>query len=151
MRQPELKIEEEIIEKTLKELEDEFTEKNYTRDVAIWSCATDVINHLNVTQEKDLIKKSITKAFMISNWTQRVYFIARSVTMTVMGALITLAVFWQLGTVNVIQDFLLGVASYLASLYITRLFDDRILKFSEKLLVYLESHTRLRDFIVSKF
>ena len=151
MKQPELTIEDGVIDNVLKELEDEFVEKVYSKDIVNCSCAMDVINHVNVTKEKDQIKKSITKAFVVSNWTQRVYFIVRSVIMTIMGAIITLAVFWQLGTVNVIEDFLLGVVSYLISLSVTRLFDNRIVKFSENVLVYLDNHIKLRDFVVKRF
>ena len=153
MKQPELTIEDEVIDNVLKELEDELVERVYSKDLVdcTCTCASTVINHMKVMEEKDQIKKDIIKAFVVSNWTQRVYFIVRSVAMTIMGAIITLAVFWQLGTVNVIEDFLLGVVSYLISLSVTRLFDNRIVKFSENVLVYLDNHVKLRDFVVKKF
>lgn len=108
---PELNIDEGLVESILTELEDELVEKVYSKDLVTCTCASAVINHVNTIEEKEEIKKGITKAFLVSTWTQRIYFVVRSVIMTIAGALITLAVFWELGTINVIEDFLLGIAS----------------------------------------
>jgi hypothetical protein len=71
--------------------------------------------------------------------------------MTILGAIITLAVFWQLGTINVTEDFIAGISTYIVCLGLTRLFDTKIVNVSRNVLGYLGGHTKLRDFIVKNF
>jgi uncharacterized membrane protein len=67
------------------------------------------------------------------------------------GAVITLAVFWELGKINVIEDFVLGISTYVICLALTRLFDSRMVNMSHSVLAYLGGHTQLRDFILKYF
>jgi hypothetical protein len=71
--------------------------------------------------------------------------------MTILGAIITLAIFWRLGTINVTEDFVLGISTYAICLALSRLFDKRIVSISEMIIVYFGEHTKLRDFIVKNF
>jgi hypothetical protein len=148
---PEISIDDELVEKVLRELEDELAAKVYSKDIVDCACASTVINQVDTREEKEKIKKDITKAFVVSSWTQRIYFVVRSVIMTILGAIITLAVFWQLRTINVIEDFILGISTYVICLVLSRLFDTKIVNVSKSILGYLSGHTKLRDFIVKNF
>ncbi len=148
---PEINIDDGLIENVLRELEDELVEKVYSRDMPHSSHARDLIGKLNVKKEKEEIKRDITKAFVVSSWTQRVYFVVRSVIMTILGAVITLAVFWQLGKINVIEDFMLGIATYVICLGVTRVFDSKMVDLSHNVLGYLGGHTKIRDLILKYF
>jgi hypothetical protein len=106
---------------------------------------------VNTKDEKEKIKKDIAKAFVVSSWTERIYFVVRTVIMTILGAIITLAIFWRLGTINVIEDFVLGISTYVICLGLTRLFDAKIFDISQDVLEYLGGHAKLRDFIVKNF
>ena len=114
-------------------------------------CVTTILNQVNTSDAKRKMKEEITRALIISGWTQRIYFDVRSMMMTVLGALITLAVFWQVRTVDLVGDFLLGLTTYLVALMVSRLFDSKIVNISRALLEYLEEHTKLRDLIVNSF
>ncbi len=72
----------------------------------------------------------------------------RSMIMTLFGAIITLTVFWRVGTVDVVGHFLPGLTTYFTALVLSRLFDSRMVIASKSFLKYLEGHNRLRDFIV---
>ena len=148
---PEMSIDDGLIESILIELEDELAQKVQSKAIFDCACASTVIKKSTAKEDKEKIKKDIARAFVISSWTQRLYFVVRSVIMTILGAVITLAVFWKLGTINVIEDFVLGISTYIICLCLTRLFDTRILKMSQNVLVYLGRHTKLRDFIVKNF
>jgi hypothetical protein len=148
---PEISIDDGLVENVLRELEDELAEKVYSKDIVDRACATTVISKVSVKEEKEKIRKDIAKAFVISSWTQRMYFVVRSVIMAILGAIITLVVFWQLGTINVIEDFILGISTYVICLGLTRLFDTKIVNISRNALGYLGGHTKLRDFIVKNF
>ena len=102
-------------------------------------------------EEKEEIKKDITKAFVVSSWTQRMYFVVRSVIMTILGAIITLGVFWELGKINAVEDFALGISTYVVCLALTRLFDSRIVSLSHSVLAYLGGHSKPRDVFLKHF
>jgi hypothetical protein len=148
---PEITIDDGLVENVLRELEDELVEKVYSKDIVDCACASTVINQVDTIEEKGKIKKDIAKAFVVSSWTQRIYFVVRSAIMTILGAILTLGVFWRLGTINVFEDFILGISTYVIFLVLSRLFDTRIVRTSKSILGYLGEHTKLRDFIVKYF
>jgi hypothetical protein len=148
---PELDIDDRLVDNILRELEDALVEKVYSKEIFGITSASAVINLVDTQQERETIKKDVIKAFVVSSRTQRLYFIVRSIIMTIAGALITLAVFLRLGTINLIEDFILGITSYLICLTLTRLLDARIVEISGNMLIYLNEHTKLRDFVVSHF
>jgi len=144
---PEIGLEGELAENVLKELKDEFLSRVTLADAGKTS-PSEVLNQAAIEDERKSIKNDIAKAFFISNSTQRMYFIVRSLMMTIFGAIITLAVFWQLGKINVFEDFALGASLYAISLIISRLFDAEIVSISKYLVGYLGKHPKLRDFII---
>ena len=63
--------------------------------------------------------------------------------MTILGAIITLAVFLQLGKVDFVESGILGISTYVICLGLTSIFNSRIVDLSDKLLEYLTQHVKL--------
>jgi hypothetical protein len=61
---PEISIDDGLIEKVLRELEDELVEKVYSKDMFHSAHARNIISKVNVKKEKEEIKKDITKALV---------------------------------------------------------------------------------------
>jgi len=148
---PEISVYGQLVENVLKGLEDEFIGRISPMNAVQRVPVIGTLNQVTVEEERESIKKNISKALLVSNQTQRIYFVVRSMIMTILGAIITLGIFWQLGTINVVEDFVLGVSTYAICLVLSRLFDKRIFNISERVIVYLGEHARLRDFIVRNF
>ena len=144
-------VEEELVNKILIELGDKLDEKASCNEIVDSVCANMVLTKIDAYNERDAIRREIAKAFVISSRTQRIYFDIRSIIMTVFGAIITLIVFWRVGTVDVAGDFLLGVSTYFIALVLSRLFESRIVSASRDFLKFIEGHNKLRDFIVKNF
>jgi len=149
--EPTISVEEEIISKVLKELGSKLDEKASCSEVTDPVCINNVLTKMNNSEELQRIKNEIAEAFVISSWTQRIYFDVRSIMMTIFGAIITFLVFWRVGTVNVFGDFALGFATYFVALVLSRLIDSRIVKMSRGFLRFSDRHKRLRNFIVKTF
>jgi hypothetical protein len=148
---PEIGVEGQLVENVLKKLESEFSERISPMSTVDRVSAVGLLNQTSVEEERQSIRKDIMKALLVSNQTQRIYFVVRSVMMTILGAIITLAIFWRLGTINVIEDFALGISTYAICLVLSRLFDERIVNISKMIVVYLGEHTKLRNFVVKNF
>jgi hypothetical protein len=148
---PEISVEGQLVENVMRKLEDEFSERIFRSNTVDEASTVGVLDRKTVEAERESIKKNIAKALLVSNQTQRIYFVVRSMIMTILGAIITLAIFWQLGTINVMEDFALGISTYAICLVLSRLFDKRIVSLSKKIIAYLGGHTKLRDFIVKNF
>jgi len=142
-------VESQLVENVLEELE--FSKRIFPRDTVNRVSATGVSNQTNFREGREGIKENIAKALLLSSQTQRLYFVVRSMLMTVLGAIITLAIFWRLGTINVVEDFVLGVSTYAVCLVLSRLFDKRIVNISKMIVVRLGEHAKLRDFILKFF
>ena len=148
---PEIGVEGQLVENVLKKLESEFSERISPMNTVDRVSAVGVLNQTSADEERQSIRKDIMKALLVSNQTQRLYFVVRSMLMSIMGAIITLAIFWQLGTINLIEDFLLGISTYAICLVLSRLFDRKIVNISQRIIVRLGDHAKLRNFIVKNF
>ena len=82
--------------------------------------------------------------------TQRLYFVVRSVLMSLISALIYFFVVWYLGAINAVQAAFLGVFVFVALLVASRLFDKQIVTASKKIIRFLNRHERLRTFVLKK-
>ena len=148
---PAISVEEELVNKILRELGGKPSAEALCKDLIDPVCTNTVLIKLDSPKELEKIRREIAEAFVVSSWTQRVYFDVRSIIMTIFGAIITLVVFWRIDTVNVAGDFLLGFSTYFIALVLSRLFDSKIVQVSRNFLRYIEGHNRLRDFIVKNF
>jgi len=146
----EIGMEGQLVENVLKQLQSEFSERIFSTNPSNRASAG-ISEQTTIEEERESIKKEFRKAISVSNQMQRLYFVVRSLMMSILGALITFVIVWQLGTINVIGDFVLGISTYAVCLLLSRLFDERIVNISRKIILYLEGHTKLRNFIVRTF
>jgi hypothetical protein len=140
----------QLVENVLKQLESEFYERIISATTTSRASAR-VSNQTTIERERENIKKEFTKAISVSNQTQRLYFVIRSMLMSILGALITFVIIWHLGTINVMGESVLGISTYAACLALSRLFDEKIIGISKRIIQYLAGHRKLRDFIVKSF
>jgi hypothetical protein len=82
--------------------------------------------------------------------TQRLYFVVRSVLMSLISALIYFLVVLYLGAIDAVQAAFLGVFVFVAALVASRLFDKQIVTASKKIIRFLNKHERLRTFVLKK-
>jgi ABC-type transport system involved in cytochrome bd biosynthesis fused ATPase/permease subunit len=82
--------------------------------------------------------------------TQRLYFVVRSVLMSLISAVIYFLVVLYLGAIDAVQAAFLGVFVFVASLVVSRLFDKQIVHASKKIIRFLNKHERLRTFVLKK-
>jgi hypothetical protein len=148
---PNISVEEELVNKILSNLGEKLDEEASCKELVDPICTNTVLTKLDSHMEREKIRKEIVEAFIISSWTQRIYFDVRSIIMTIFGAILTAVVFWRVGTVNITGDFLLGFSTYFIALILSRLFDSKIVDMSRSFLRYIEGHNKLRDFIVKTF
>lgn len=148
---PSISVEDELISKVLEDLGGKRDDEVSSSEVVDPVCANTVLTKMETGDELERIRRDIAEAFLVSSWTQRIYFDVRSVIMTIFGAIITLVVFWRMRTVDVVGDFFLGFSTYLAALVLSRLFDSRLVQLSRNFLRFFEGHKRLRSFIVKNF
>ena len=99
----------------------------------------------------EMRKEVVIRALLAYTWTQRLYFIVRSALMGIMGAVLSAAIVLLFGEVNALQVAIIGVASFIATLAITRLFDARITQGSKRIVSTLSHHQRLRTVILNHF
>jgi len=96
----------------------------------------------------DRLRRIIRYAFLSTIQTYRLYFIIRSASISILGALPFFIVVLILGSIDVVQTILLGVFVFVFSLIITRLFEKFIVKFAQRIIIILQRHKRVRDFIL---
>jgi len=82
--------------------------------------------------------------------TQRLYFVVRSVLMSLISALIYFIVVLYMGEIDAIQAAFLGVFVFVVALVVSRLFDKQIVIASKKIIRFLNKHERLRTFVLKK-
>jgi len=82
--------------------------------------------------------------------TQRLYFVVRSVLMSLISALIYFLVVLYLGSIDAVQAALLGVFVFVAALVVSRLFDKQIVTASKKIISFLNKHERIRTFVLKR-
>ena len=108
-------------------------------------------------EEQSQFAKTRTAMTMVlwnSVQTQRLYFVVRSVIMSLISALIYFTVVLYLGSIDAVQAALVGVFVFIIALIASRLFDKQIVAGSKKIIRYLnkyeetlEPHLRLMDAI----
>jgi hypothetical protein len=144
-----MEFDDELVQRAIRECEE-----SQTNEIAN-SCFAGLIlsqlKQVSLGQELESTKREIIKVLLASTWTQRLYFIVRSMLMSLIGGVLTLAIIWYLGSIDVIEGFLIGTFIFIASLMISRLFDPAIFKAINKMVRYLSRHDRLRHIIVTNF
>lgn len=95
-------------------------------------------------------ERTMTNLVVASVRMERLYFVVRSVIMSLMSALVALVVVWYLGTIGVAQAVFLGILSFVVSLVVSRLFDKQIVGVSTRIVKFLMRHRRAREFVLKK-
>jgi hypothetical protein len=101
--------------------------------------------------ERDIGKRAVIKALLVSTWHQRLYFILRSLIMGLVGAFLTFVFVLIFGSITLAIEIPLGIFTFIFTLAVSRLFDVQIVKAVRIIVDYLGNHPRLRDFILSHF
>jgi flagellar biosynthesis protein FlhB len=101
--------------------------------------------------ERDVGKKAVIKALLLSTWHQRLYFIVRSMIMGILSASVTFLFVLYFGSINIRLQAILGIFTFMFSLTASRLFDVQIVKATKKIVAFLGNHKSLRDFILNHF
>jgi len=101
--------------------------------------------------ERDVGKKAVIKALLISTWQQRLYFIIRSFIMGLLGASVTFLFILYFGSVNFRLQIILGMCTFVFSLAISRLLDVQIVRATKQIVAFLGNHGTLRDFLLNHF
>jgi ABC-type transport system involved in cytochrome bd biosynthesis fused ATPase/permease subunit len=98
----------------------------------------------------DRTRQAMKAVLVESVQTQRLYFVVRSVLMSLISALIYFTVVLYFGTINAFQAAFIGVFVFVAALVVSRLFDKQIVKISKKIIQYLNKYKRIRKFVLKR-
>ena len=102
-------------------------------------------------RERDVGKKAVVEALLVSTWHTRLYFIIRSFIMGLLSASITFAFVLAFHSITLALEIPLGIFSFVFSLAASRLLDVQIVRATKLIVNYLASHKTLRDFVLSHF
>ena len=95
-------------------------------------------------------RKAITMVLAESVRTQRLYFVVRSVLMSLISALIYFIAVLYLGEIGAFQAAFLGVFVFIVALITSRIFDKQIVRASKRIIRFLTKHEKLRLFVLQK-
>jgi ABC-type transport system involved in cytochrome bd biosynthesis fused ATPase/permease subunit len=93
---------------------------------------------------------AMTDVIAESVYTQRLYFVVRSVLMSLISAVIYFLVVLYLGAIDAVQAAFLGVFVFIAALIVSRLFDKQIVTASKKIIRFLNKHKRTKTFVLRR-
>ena len=96
------------------------------------------------------IRQAMTAVLAESVQTQRLYFVVRSVLMSLISALIYFVVVLYFGTIDAIQAALIGAFVFIVALVVSRLFDKKIVKGSKKIIHFLSKYKKIRTFVLRR-
>ncbi len=106
------------------------------------------LDNASSQHERDLGKKALVKALLISTWLQRLYFVLRAFVMSVLSAALTFSFILVFGAINFSLAVVLGIVSFVFSLMVSRLFDEELVKLTRNIVEFLADHKSLRSFII---
>jgi ABC-type transport system involved in cytochrome bd biosynthesis fused ATPase/permease subunit len=95
-------------------------------------------------------RSAMTAVLVESVQMQRLYFVVRSVIMSLISALIYFIVVLYFGTINAVQAAFLGVFVFIVALVASRLFDKQIVTASKKIIRFLNKYQRIRTFVLKR-
>jgi ABC-type transport system involved in cytochrome bd biosynthesis fused ATPase/permease subunit len=95
-------------------------------------------------------RRAMTTVLVDSVQTQRLYFVVRSVLMSLISALIYFVVVLYFGTIDAVQAAFLGVFVFIVALVVSRLFDKQIVAASKKIIRFLNKYRKIRAFVLKR-
>jgi ABC-type transport system involved in cytochrome bd biosynthesis fused ATPase/permease subunit len=95
-------------------------------------------------------RRAMTAVLAESVQTQRLYFVVRSVLMSLISALVYFVVVLYFGTIDAVQAAFLGIFVFVVALVVSRLFDKQIIAASKRIISYLNRHRGFRRFVLKR-
>jgi len=95
-------------------------------------------------------REAMMNVLVDSVQTQRLYFVVRSVLMSLISAVIYFIVVLYFGTIDAVQAAFLGVFVFIVALVVSRFFDKQIVRASKKIIQYLNKYKRVRTFVLKR-
>jgi len=111
----------------------------------------DQANQASTKQERDIGRRAVVKALLVSTWHTRLYFIIRALIMGIIGASITFSAVLIFHQITLAIEIPLGIFSFIFSLAISRLLDVPIVKATKAVVNYLADHEAARNLILNHF
>ncbi len=102
-------------------------------------------------RQRDVGKKAVVEALLVSTWHTRLYFIIRSAIMGLLSAGLTLGFVLVFHAITLTLAVPLGILSFVFSLAVSRLLDVPIVRATKALVAYLAGHKNLRNFVLNHF
>ena len=107
------------------------------------------IETASTRSERDIGKKAVIRALLLSTWLQRLYFVIRSFIMGILSAALTFGFILVFGSIDLFLGIVLGIFSFVFSLVVSRLLDAPIVKATKKIVMFLGKHRALRNFVLN--
>ena len=95
-------------------------------------------------------RRAMTTVLVKSVQTQRLYFVVRSMLMSLIGAIIYFVVVLYFGTIDAVQAAFLGAFVFIVALIVSRLFDKQIVTVSKKITGFLNKYRKIRTFVLKR-
>jgi hypothetical protein len=102
-------------------------------------------------EEREIGKKAVVEALLVSTWHTRLYFIIRAFIMGILGSIPTFLFVGFVGPITLPLSLLLGILSFVFSLAVSRLLDVPIVRATKTMTDYLANHKALRNFVLNHF
>jgi len=113
-----------------------------------FNCMSDNISRDIEDEKCGRVRRIMRQAFLSTIQTYRLYFIVRSVFLSLFSSIPFFVVVLILGSINVVQTIILGIFVFVFSLAVTRLFENPMIKLVQKIVTILQRHKRARDLIL---
>jgi hypothetical protein len=116
--------------------------------------AKKVLQHMDSVSsrsERNVGKKAVVEALLLSTWLQRLYFVIRSLIMSVITGVLTFSVILYFGSLNVFSGLALGMLGFVVSLVVSRLFDPQIVNVTKTIVMFMNKHKVVRNFVLKHF
>ncbi len=109
------------------------------------------MDSVSTRSERNVGKKALVEALLLSTWLQRLYFVIRSSIMGLLSATLSFSFILIFGSINFRLEIVLGIVSFVFALTLSRRFDKYIVTLTRGLIAALNSHRKLRAFLINHF
>ncbi len=111
-----------------------------------------ILQHMenaSTRSEREIGKKAVIRALLVSTWLQRLYFVIRSFIMGILSAAVSFGFILFFGSLTLALGIFVGVFSFIFSLVVSRLFDFQIVRATKRIVAFLSKHKDLRNFVLN--
>jgi hypothetical protein len=111
----------------------------------------DHVEEAETNLARDIGKRAVVKALLVTTWQSRLYFIIRSLIMGLFSTLILFIFVLIFNSITLALEIPLGIFTFVVSLAASRLFDVQIVKATKAVVKFLANHVSLREFVLDHF